>query len=766
MFVCAQTTCRYTAPLVRNLTRRTFFSGSSVGASLPGLMYESMMFIGNVQTEMNLMEKSLNHGCRSVLITSTVEQKGTGYRATMGYNNDPSAGNTVGTGGVTVGTSSTATGRSFKPHLQLYERIRDLRTDLADADDAAGVSSGASLPLFLCHRFRNVPAFGSAAPSVHKPPPQPSVAPAAVEVVSDGVVSIASLLRQQKEKVAAAQQKATVAAVGTGDVPRMHTQTQTEIHPWAGENSTVRAVMAEHQQIHSALGGRGLSVATVPCFDISSHAKDAQRWVQKLIELAARVAGVGGSASSLQELLVADVDLQAHLDNCRTLHKYMNSGSASDVRAAPQSLGLDISTELVHAVTASNATAGDEGSMFGHVVTYLYRELAVINNSALSGASSGEAGRATGTVIGVGVNTYAFYAVNAFTVGNAFTRDAVIANHSAGSHMRYVWTETLRSHERKPGLIINSDMAGVNNRSVYGNSNSSSSSVGDQNANSDAKNNIDLLGSMPSDQQREQNEIDAMIAECIEELQQGWKSCFKLEQIYNDKSEEKPAAEGGRVYTKWLYGHVLAATQHTILYPEEWLYIYSTTVDPAVNYHLKLIKDGLIANNSHSLRDWTILYTPLVKQFFSVYERFLHARKRSILFDIRTSNHAAFERCIRLVNSATDASASASVPALDIHTPVSTALMRLLQQAGNAGTAAFVTVGDAESASNTVEAQWRQQPSGIPAEEGAQPALTESQELLMVLLQGMERKLTTVHAGVSAPGSSVLTSSNHSKPQK
>jgi hypothetical protein len=705
-------------------------------SSLPGLMFESAMFIGNVQTEMNLLEKSLNHGCRSVLVTSTVDQKGTA-RMNMGHNSDPSVGNTVGTGGVSLGGTSSPSGTtsgSFKPHILIYERIRDLREDLADADESTGLGRSG---LFLCHRFRNLPAVKAGARQTMQQPVAASPnRPLSPPVIKEGVVSIASLVREQKQKLA--DLRPEVSAVGSNAAPPASTT-----EAWADENSVVRGVLVEYDQIRSALGrSTRLAVVTVPCFMPQSHVQDSHRWVQKVQEL---------SKGYLPDALLVDADLCIYLENCRTLHRYMNEG----LEGAPVSLGLDISTELLHAVSSArplgSGEAGDEwDSCFESIVNYLYRELSMINNASTSSAnaSRGEAGREGGTVIGVGVPTFAFCAVNPFTVANAYTRKAVVQNDARVSHRRYVWTETLRSHERKPGLLVNTDMAGINNRSVYGAAGGSDTAAGAS---------VDLLGGLPVELQREQREIDAMIAECIEELQAGWKSCFKLEQIYNDKSQEKD--KNGKVFTNWLYGHVLAATQHSILYPEEWLYIFSTSVDPTVSHHLKQIKDGLVVNDAHNLRDWMTLYTPLVKQFFSVYERFLHARKRSILFDLKTANSAACDSAISFLNNSGVSGASP----LEKTSPLSTMLLRLMQESGRDGAAAFVTVGDTEAAANTFEAQWRRKVSDPPPEDENPLEVVESQELLLLLLTGMQAKLTTIHAGVCAPGTGVLTTKNAPK---
>lgn len=782
----------------KKLSRRTFYGRRGVGGPegsnkmVPGLMYENMMFIGNVQTELNILEKTLNHGCRSVIITSTVEQKGAGggSRTNMGLNSDPSAGNTVGSGSVTMGHASGslvtggASAGSFKPHLMLYERIRDLHGDMVDADEAAGLGPEHVGNLFLCHRFRNVSQVqtsNSAGGKIVKPDPTysadtPTVESPTPRATPEGVVSIASLLREQKQKLANLMQ------APVSDIAKDNSSNAASVScPWAEENTEVRSVLSEYDNIVAALGRSiKLNVITVPCFASSSHAQDTQRWMQKLSELAVSLKAVDVAAT--HATLLADPDFCVYLTNCRTLHKYINVSRAGD----PVSLGLDLSTELVHAVSSADGNTGNTGPdsltyVFKRVVTFLYRELSVINNSREhASASVGESGQEVGTVIGIGASTFAFYAVNPFTITNAYTRDMVTRNskplHNNNSytqdlfgnaddaHMQFVWTETLRSHERKPGLLTNSDMTGINNRSVYGSTGSSTGS----NQNSDVVN-TDLLHSLSVAHQQEQHEIDTMIAECMEELQLGWKSCVKLEKIYNDKSQQDAAklqrvgngqGQGRQMYNKWLYGHVLAATQHSILYPEEWLYIFNTSVDPTVSHYLKMIKDGQIVSDSHSLRDWMILYTPLIKQFFAVYERFLHARKRSILFDLKTSevNYATYMQAISLLNESEKKRRSGGVssqPALDQNVPVSTLLVRLLQEAGQNGTAAFVTVSDTEAATNTLEGQWRQR--HVDGTAGDEVQAAHARTLLVKLLTGMQHKLTAIHAGVSVPGASVLT---------
>ena len=74
------------------------------------------------------------------------------------------------------------------------------------------------------------------------------------------------------------------------------------------------------------------------------------------------------------------------------------------------------------------------------------------------------------------------------------------------------------------------------------------------------------------------------------------------------------------------FAHVLAQTQHDILYPEEWEYIKRTIVDIKLEKSLDVLR-----SKGKKATDWALLYLPLVKFMFHSFALTLESKKQVIL---------------------------------------------------------------------------------------------------------------------------------------
>eukprot|EP01041_Mallomonas_annulata_P011222 gene11222-23461_t len=111
------------------------------------------------------------------------------------------------------------------------------------------------------------------------------------------------------------------------------------------------------------------------------------------------------------------------------------------------------------------------------------------------------------------------------------------------------------------------------------------------------------------------------IQDSVNQLQKSLDHCIHIEKQYLEKL--KDATVDSR---KVCWAHILASTQDTILFPEEWAYIRRTQIEPKwVDGKDKLSK----VSKAHS--EWVQLHTPLVRHLFSTFENVLQARKESLL---------------------------------------------------------------------------------------------------------------------------------------
>jgi len=117
----------------------------------------------------------------------------------------------------------------------------------------------------------------------------------------------------------------------------------------------------------------------------------------------------------------------------------------------------------------------------------------------------------------------------------------------------------------------------------------------------------------------------------IDDLNRSMNACMHAENQYLTKLH-KEGSEIDKQSVCW--GHILSQKQDLILYPEEWDYFYTNQVLPQMNKSIEILK----AKDGES-KDWTLLYTPLVKSLFSHFAIVLEIRRVHLCNDVLTHFH-------------------------------------------------------------------------------------------------------------------------------
>jgi len=205
-------------------------------------------------------------------------------------------------------------------------------------------------------------------------------------------------------------------------------------------------------------------------------------------------------------------------------------------------------------------------------------------------------------------------ATNAFTHRHA----ARVFAWATAAGVPTVATELLRCHPRRPGLL---SVAGGRQKLTHldptaegftmnrtpgaaAAAPSSSASTGDDGAS------------------------HAQVA-AVEAVKHALNACVHAEKQFLERFQQDAAGVDSQAVC---WGHILSHTQHTILYPEEWDYVYTQQVQPRLSDALDRLK-----SQGRAQHEWTLLYGPLAKHLFASFTAALEARRLALCAD----THAA-----------------------------------------------------------------------------------------------------------------------------
>jgi len=114
----------------------------------------------------------------------------------------------------------------------------------------------------------------------------------------------------------------------------------------------------------------------------------------------------------------------------------------------------------------------------------------------------------------------------------------------------------------------------------------------------------------------------------VKDLEKALDLCMHIEKKFINEM-----AEGCDVLpTQVCWGHVLAGQQGSILYPEEWEYLYNTQAIPSLETAYTILK-----KSGDARRDFAMLHQPLTTVLFAAFDKVLQARKQMLVKQVSSS---------------------------------------------------------------------------------------------------------------------------------
>lgn len=225
------------------------------------------------------------------------------------------------------------------------------------------------------------------------------------------------------------------------------------------------------------------STISLPVFDVESHSEEVSAWKSLIQSMN------GLSEIEKQALLKKNEKLTEFIGTIQGVCDAINCNQWNDYSKNIR-FGLDLSTELICEIQNS-IQLGEMNSECA--VDSIYTTVDYIQTTC---------------------NAHSMIVLCSF---NPLTHALMspIVDRLKG-HVSYMFCETLRAHPTKPGLLVNSDMAGQH-KSIYG-------GTGHGN---------DMFGQPKLE--TEKIAIEKIIQECVEELQQSMRACIKMEKVYIEK---------------------------------------------------------------------------------------------------------------------------------------------------------------------------------------------------------------------------------------
>ena len=205
-------------------------------------------------------------------------------------------------------------------------------------------------------------------------------------------------------------------------------------------------------------------------------------------------------------------------------------------------------------------------------------------------------------------------ATNAFTHRHA----ARVFAWATAAGVPTVATELLRCHPRRPGLL---SVAGGRQKLTHL----------DPTAEGFTMNRTPGAAAVAPSSSASTGDDGASHAQvaAVEAVKHALNACVHAEKQFLERFQQDAAGVDSQAVC---WGHILSHTQHTILYPEEWDYVYTQQVQPRLSDALDRLK-----SQGRAQHEWTLLYGPLAKHLFASFTAALETRRLALCAD----THAA-----------------------------------------------------------------------------------------------------------------------------